>query len=101
MLFLMFFACSSSESKIEIEEPVRGEEDQDETLDLEPPTNGSNTFVHDDLQRLFRIHIPENLSANAPLVIVMHGYTSSAEVIEDYSGMNDQLFAESCVDEFQ
>ena len=89
MLFLIFFACSTSESKIKIEEPAKTEEGQDGNIDLEPPTNGSNTFVHDNLQRLFQIHIPENLPSDAPLVIVMHGYTSSAEVIEDYSGMND------------
>lgn len=39
--------------------------------------------------RDYILYKPVNLPANAPLVFVLHGYTSSAEIIEWYSGMND------------
>ena len=87
MLFTIFFACTTSETKTQIEELPTLEETEEEGA--EPPKNGGNIFVHDNLQRQFRIHIPENLTSDAPLVVVMHGYTSSAEVIEGYSGMNN------------
>ena len=70
-------------------ESIKAEESQEGSTDIELPKNGSNIFIHDNLQRQYRVHIPENLPSNAPLVIVMHGYTSSAEVIEGYSKMND------------
>ena len=84
MIFLKLLACSEPTSKIT---------DTTETVieaqpELEPPENGVNTFEHDGLERRFRIHIPENIQEGASLVIVMHGFTSSARVIEGYSGMN-------------
>ena len=84
-MFLLFTACSGT-NKVNTPEPTEQVE-SGETL-LDPPVNGVNTFVHDDLEREFRLHIPPDPSPNAPLVIVMHGYTSSAQVIEGYSGMN-------------
>ena len=30
-------------------------------------------FQHDGLSRQYRIHIPENIQTNAPLVIALHG----------------------------
>ena len=52
------------------------------------PENGVNIFNYDGLERRFRIHIPEHLEEGAPLVVMMHGFTSSAQIIEGYSGMN-------------
>ena len=32
------------------------------------------TFEHDGLDRRYRIHLPDDLAENAPLVLVLHGY---------------------------
>ena len=89
MLSILLFACATFGSKSKSGESVKAEDSQEGSTDIELPKNGSNIFIHDNLQRQYRVHIPENLPSNAPLVIVMHGYTSSAEVIEGYSKMND------------
>lgn len=47
------------------------------------------SFHHDGLTREYVFHIPENLPKNAPLVIVMHGYSSDAFTIQEYSGMDE------------
>ena len=89
MLSILLLACATFGSKSKSGESIKAEESQEGSTDIELPKNGNNIFIHDNLQRQYRIHIPENLPLSAPLVIVMHGYTSSAEVIEGYSGMND------------
>ncbi|HAP59482.1 MAG TPA: esterase, partial [Cytophagales bacterium] len=47
----------------------------------------TNTFTHKGKERTYYLHLPEDLSPNAPLVFVLHGYTSNAENIMNYSGM--------------
>ena len=47
------------------------------------------TVIHDGLERDYIIHVPSNINQDSPLVVVIHGYTSSAETIKTYSGMND------------
>ena len=47
------------------------------------------TVIHGGLERDYIIHVPSNINQDSPLVIVIHGYTSSAETIMTYSGMND------------
>ena len=85
-MFLLLTACSGI-NKVNTPESTEQVESEEQSI-LEMPVNGVNTFVHDDLEREFRLHIPPEPSPNAPLVIVMHGYTSSAQIIEGYSGMN-------------
>jgi polyhydroxybutyrate depolymerase len=46
------------------------------------------TFPHQGLERTYRYFAPDNLPAGAPLVVVLHGFTSSADRIMDYTGMN-------------
>jgi polyhydroxybutyrate depolymerase len=41
------------------------------------------------LVRSYLLHVPKQLTQPAPLVIVMHGYTGSADSIMSYSGMNE------------
>jgi len=48
------------------------------------------TFEHNGITRNYILYIPDGIEANAPLVFVMHGYTSNAAVIMSYSGMNAQ-----------
>jgi len=38
--------------------------------------------------REYYLHIPQDLSSDAPLVFVLHGYSGSAASIRSYSGMN-------------
>lgn len=45
-------------------------------------------LIHNGVEREYIIYIPENLPLNASLVVVAHGYTSSADNIMSYSGMN-------------
>lgn len=47
------------------------------------------TFLHNELNREYIYFAPNNLPENAPLVVVLHGFTSSAKTIMDYSKMND------------
>ena len=47
------------------------------------------TFSHQGLERIYYLYLPENLTISAPLVVVMHGYTSSAKNIMSYSKMNE------------
>ena len=46
------------------------------------------SMLHNEIEREYIVYAPEDLPANAPLVVVSHGYTSSAETIMSYSGMN-------------
>ena len=44
------------------------------------------TFFHDGLDRTYFLELPTNLEPGAPLVVVLHGYTSGPAVIYSYSG---------------
>jgi len=50
---------------------------------------GEKTFPHQGLQRTYWLHVPADLKPGAPLMVVIHGYTSGAKYIMDYSKMND------------
>ena len=56
-----------------------------------PPEPLSETIAIDfgGLERSVIVHIPEDTPANAPLVIVMHGYSSRASSIAGYSGFRE------------
>ena len=43
---------------------------------------------HEGLKRSFLIYVPENIKENAPLVVAIHGYTSTAKILMGYSGIN-------------
>ena len=46
------------------------------------------TFLHNDIEREYLLYIPEGIGPSAPLVLVMHGYSGTAQGINSYSGMN-------------
>ena len=48
----------------------------------------NQSILHNGISRDYILYIPENLPTNAPLVVVSHGYTSSAKTVMSYSGMN-------------
>lgn len=57
--------------------------------DVTPTHQGNrHTFRHDGLEREYLFYAPKDLKPNAPLVLVLHGFTSSAQNIMDYSGYN-------------
>jgi len=53
-----------------------------------PAASQPYNFTIDDQIRQYYLHFPDSLTANAPLVFVLHGYSGSAVSIRDYSGMN-------------
>ena len=46
-------------------------------------------FEHDGVNRLYTLYKPDNLKEKAPLVFVLHGYTSNSTNIMNYSKMNE------------
>ena len=46
-------------------------------------------FDHNGVNRLYTLYKPDNLKEKAPLVFVLHGYTSNSTNIMNYSKMND------------
>ena len=46
------------------------------------------TIIHEGVEREYLVHIPDNFTEDSPIVFVIHGYSSSAEEIQQYSGMN-------------
>ena len=55
------------------------------------------TVVHEGLEREYIIHVPSNINQDSPLVVVIHGFTSSAKIIMTYSAMNDIANRESFI----
>jgi len=58
----------------------------------EPPpralSTGTHTLAHGGMERTFRLYLPEDLPEGAPLIIAMHGYTSSAATLQSYAGLD-------------
>ena len=46
-------------------------------------------IIHQGIEREFILHVPESANQDSALVFVIHGYSSSAEEIQKYSGMNE------------
>ncbi|MEC9466240.1 MAG: PHB depolymerase family esterase [Myxococcota bacterium] len=81
--------CGSSEPPTESTLPTSSLADDETTSSFErQPISEEQTLLHAGLDRSYYLYIPENASELAPLVVVMHGYTSSATTIMQYSGMN-------------
>lgn len=53
-----------------------------------PPTNEIQTIMHEDREREYQLFIPEGAFEGAPLVIMMHGYTSSHMILKGQSQMD-------------
>ena len=47
------------------------------------------SMYHDGLKRQYTVYKPENLDDDAPIVFVLHGYTSNSKNIMNYSKMNE------------
>ena len=46
------------------------------------------TLEHGGLTRTYLLYVPVDVEPDAPLIIVMHGYTGSAQLIMRYSAFN-------------
>ena len=56
-------------------------------LVLTTHVTGQNiTFEHDNLDRQYRIHVPNQLSENSPLVMVLHGYGGNNNEMQNNYG---------------
>ena len=53
-----------------------------------PPTNEIQTIMHDEREREYQLYIPEGSFEGAPLLIMMHGYTSSHLNLKQQSQMD-------------
>ena len=71
------------------------------TLLLSVAANAQNiTFVHDGLDRQYRIHIPDDVADKPPVVIVLHGYSgNNNDMISNYGWIelaNERGFVVVC-----
>ena len=94
----------SSDGQEQVDDDSAGDSTQSDTSDNTDTSDDTNetgepwvspegiterlTFTHDGTDRRYFLHVPENLPQNAPLLIVMHGYTGAAGNIMEYSGLN-------------
>lgn len=76
LIFLLFFySCSNQE------------EDLDDLKNL-TWTQKEFTMNHEGLEREYILYKPKNFSENAPLVMMLHGYSSNNNNLLSYSKMN-------------
>jgi len=59
--------------------------------------NAQLTFDYNGTERTYFMDAPDPIPAGAPLVFVMHGYSSSAGLIRAYSGWDDLALSEGFV----
>jgi polyhydroxybutyrate depolymerase len=57
-------------------------------VNKDTPEFSLEEFNHNGLTREYIFYAPNNLKKDAPLVVVLHGFTSSAEKIMNYSKIN-------------
>ncbi len=64
-----------------------------------PYANQMDTIIHDGIIRTFLLHVPPGYSESeqTPLVIALHGYTSSAAGFENGSRLSDKADAEGFI----
>lgn len=71
-----------------VEEPVVEEEPQQE--DPEDVRNPALLGIdHDGVVREFILYLPEGIEEDAPLVVMLHGFSGTATSFMSYTGMND------------
>lgn len=60
-------------------------------------TTAQLTFEHNGIERTYYMDAPDPIPAGAPLVFVLHGYSSSAALIRAYSAWDDLALSEGFV----
>ncbi|RZO70914.1 MAG: hypothetical protein EVA67_06530 [OM182 bacterium] len=53
-----------------------------------PASSTQLSITHQGRSRHYRLHVPDSLPARAPLVVAMHGFGSSAQRLQSYSGID-------------
>ena len=90
-VLLLLGACGPSGGEDRDTAPVEDGGDETGAPPAEPPrtlASGRHTLDVDGVPREFILHLPDGLPSDAPLVIVLHGYSDSADAISGYSGMD-------------
>jgi len=59
------------------------------SLSLEKVALQKQIFEVDGRNRIYYLHLPTNLSPNAPLVFTLHGYGGTAKSMIEYAKMNE------------
>ena len=75
LLILISFSCE------------KNTEENNSTIEITYPYDFF--FDHNGVNRLYTLYKPDNLKEKAPLVFVLHGYTSNSTNIMNYSKMNE------------
>ena len=78
LLFLLILISFSCEKNID---------ENNSTIEITYPYDFF--FDHNGVNRLYTLYKPDNLKEKAPLVFVLHGYTSNSTNIMNYSKMNE------------
>lgn len=52
------------------------------------PSHAYEQMVHDGRMREYQLYIPAQLPRNAPLLVMLHGYTDDAQSLRAYTGMD-------------
>ena len=78
LLFLLILISFSCEKNLE---------ENNSTIEITYPYDFF--FDHNGVNRLYTLYKPDNLKEKAPLVFVLHGYTSNSTNIMNYSKMNE------------
>ena len=78
LLFLLILISFSCEKNME---------ENNSTIEITYPYDFF--FDHNGVNRLYTLYKPDNLKEKAPLVFVLHGYTSNSTNIMNYSKMNE------------
>jgi polyhydroxybutyrate depolymerase len=72
---------------------------KDEGIDEYPHPNTMNYLVHDNYNRSYILHVPPAYSEGVamPLVLVLHGYTATAQNMVDWIHMNEKADEEGFI----
>lgn len=80
LILLTFLAVSCSQEE---EEEVSHSQEEEVSQEVSL-CNDCLTFDHNGTERTYYLHIPDNLPANAPLVLYLHGYHGDATVYKNH-----------------
>jgi polyhydroxybutyrate depolymerase len=50
--------------------------------------SGVHTLEYDGQERSFHLHVPDGVEVGAPLLLALHGYSSSGATLQEYSGFD-------------
>ena len=97
LVLLLFFSSTLSGCLSNTDTRTNDEEDDSGTT----PSQDGGLFCieHDGLERCWEKHVPENLDPDVPvpLVVDVHGYSSTSSTHKDFSGFNEIANSEGAI----